>query len=79
MPTALITGASRGLGLEFTRQYAADGWRVFAACRDPASANALRDIAAGAEDRVRILTLDVTTDGSSRWRASSRAKPSTCC
>ena len=60
MPTAFITGASRGLGLEFTRQYAAEGWRVFAACRDPAGANDLRDIAAAAEDRVRILTLDVT-------------------
>jgi NAD(P)-dependent dehydrogenase (short-subunit alcohol dehydrogenase family) len=28
MPLALITGANRGLGLEFTRQYARDGWRV---------------------------------------------------
>ncbi len=63
MPTALITGTSRGLGLEFTRQYAADGWRVFAACRDPAGANALRDIEAGAEGRVRVLALDVTDHG----------------
>ena len=35
MPSVLITGASRGIGLEFARQYAADGWRVHAACRDP--------------------------------------------
>ena len=28
MPTALITGCNRGIGLEFVRQYAADGWRV---------------------------------------------------
>ncbi|MDA0241453.1 MAG: SDR family NAD(P)-dependent oxidoreductase, partial [Proteobacteria bacterium] len=34
MPTVLVTGANRGLGLEFTRQYAADGWRVHATCRD---------------------------------------------
>lgn len=34
MPSVLITGASRGLGLEFARQYAADGWRVHACCRD---------------------------------------------
>lgn len=35
MPTALITGASRGLGREFARQYQAGGWRVVATCRDP--------------------------------------------
>jgi NAD(P)-dependent dehydrogenase (short-subunit alcohol dehydrogenase family) len=33
MPAVLITGASRGLGLEFARQYAADGWRVMACAR----------------------------------------------
>ena len=36
MPTVLITGASRGIGREFARQYEADGWRVIATCRDPA-------------------------------------------
>lgn len=36
MPTVLITGASRGLGREFVRQYEAAGWRVIATCRDPA-------------------------------------------
>ena len=38
MPTVLITGANRGLGLEFTRQYAADGWKVIATCRNPEAA-----------------------------------------
>ena len=33
MPTVLITGAGRGIGLEFARQYAADGWRVIATVR----------------------------------------------
>lgn len=35
MPTALITGAARGLGLEFTRQYAAKGYKVHACARNP--------------------------------------------
>jgi len=39
MPTTLITGASRGIGYEFCRQYAGDGWRVIAVLRDePAAA-----------------------------------------
>jgi NAD(P)-dependent dehydrogenase (short-subunit alcohol dehydrogenase family) len=33
MPTVLITGANRGIGLEFARQYSADGWDVVAAVR----------------------------------------------
>jgi NAD(P)-dependent dehydrogenase (short-subunit alcohol dehydrogenase family) len=33
MPTLLITGANRGIGLEFARQYAADGWEVIATAR----------------------------------------------
>ncbi len=41
MPRVLITGANRGLGLEFARQYAAEGWQVEAACRRPAAAAAL--------------------------------------
>ncbi len=36
MPTVLITGANRGIGREFARQYLAGGWRVVATCRDPA-------------------------------------------
>lgn len=39
--TVLITGANRGLGLEFTKQYAVDGWHVLACCRDPISASEL--------------------------------------
>lgn len=35
MPTTLITGAGRGIGYEFCRQYAASGWRVIAVLRDP--------------------------------------------
>jgi NAD(P)-dependent dehydrogenase (short-subunit alcohol dehydrogenase family) len=53
MPSIFITGANRGLGLEFARQYAASGWQVTASCRDPANAT---DLAATG---VEILPLDV--------------------
>ena len=55
-PTVLITGANRGLGLEFARQYAAEGWRVIATCRQPKAAKALAAI----KGDVRIRALDVT-------------------
>lgn len=58
MPTILITGANRGLGLEFTKQYAADGWRVHACCRYPDTAEALQGLAAS--DQVSVHRLDVT-------------------
>ncbi len=45
MPTVLITGSNRGLGLEFTRQYCAAGWQVLAACRDPSVAPELAALA----------------------------------
>jgi NAD(P)-dependent dehydrogenase (short-subunit alcohol dehydrogenase family) len=35
VPTILLTGASRGLGIEFVKHYAAAGWRVHACARDP--------------------------------------------
>lgn len=47
MPTILITGANRGLGLEFVRQYAAAGWRVLATVRDPLKGRSASE--AGAE------------------------------
>lgn len=59
MPTLLITGASRGLGLEFVRQYAAEGWQVIAACREPAKATALKALAAN-HPAIQLETLDVT-------------------
>ena len=44
MPTVLVTGSNRGLGLEFARQYAADGWRVIACCRKPDGADDLKAV-----------------------------------
>ncbi|MBL1262560.1 SDR family oxidoreductase [Methylomicrobium sp. RS1] len=54
MTTVLVTGASRGLGLEFCKQYAAEGWEVLACCRQPEKADKLAGIA-----NVRLLPLDV--------------------
>ncbi|MFW2406077.1 MAG: SDR family oxidoreductase [Gammaproteobacteria bacterium] len=58
MTTVLITGANRGLGLEFTRQYAERGCRVIATCRNPDKANDLNAIAAG-NPHVQVEALDV--------------------
>lgn len=55
MPTVLITGANRGLGLEFARQYAADGWRVIGTARAGADTSELTGLAGD----VRLLPLDV--------------------
>jgi NAD(P)-dependent dehydrogenase (short-subunit alcohol dehydrogenase family) len=44
MPTVLITGANRGLGLEFCRQYADKDWNVIACCRNPGQADELKGI-----------------------------------
>ncbi|MEZ5563626.1 MAG: SDR family NAD(P)-dependent oxidoreductase [Gammaproteobacteria bacterium] len=60
VPTVLVTGANRGIGLELARQYAARGWKVIATARKPAEAAALSAIAADSEGRVSIETLDVT-------------------
>ena len=56
MPTALITGANRGIGLEFSRQYAAMGWRVIATCGDPGSAADLKSISGD----VSVEAMDVS-------------------
>lgn len=61
MATVLITGANRGLGLEFARQYAAAGWRVIATCRQPSAADELHKLAL-ANRAVTINQLDVTED-----------------
>jgi NAD(P)-dependent dehydrogenase (short-subunit alcohol dehydrogenase family) len=60
MYTTLITGANRGIGLELTRQYAADGWRVLACSRHPEKSDALNKLAAQYPGLVQIHSLDVT-------------------
>jgi NAD(P)-dependent dehydrogenase (short-subunit alcohol dehydrogenase family) len=58
--TVLVTGANRGLGLEFVRQYGADGWQVHAVCRDPHGAKELSRLAQASDGRVHVLEMDVT-------------------
>lgn len=60
VPTVLVTGANRGIGLELTRQYAARGWRVIGTARKPAEATELKALAAGSGGKVLVETLDVT-------------------
>ena len=59
MHSVLVTGSNRGLGLEWARQYAEEGWRVYATCRRPDDAEALQALAA-AHPSVSIHRLDVT-------------------
>lgn len=59
MHTVLITGANRGIGLEFCRQYAAEGWRVLACSRDPDKADALARLAVLYPGLIALHTLDV--------------------
>jgi NAD(P)-dependent dehydrogenase (short-subunit alcohol dehydrogenase family) len=77
--TILVAGASRGIGLELVRQYAAAGERVIAGCRHPEGASALgaiAAIAAGAGGRVEVHRLDVTSDTSvAAFKAEVGAEP----
>jgi NAD(P)-dependent dehydrogenase (short-subunit alcohol dehydrogenase family) len=58
MPTVLITGANRGLGFEFARQYLGDEWHVIAACRRPGDADSLAEL--GTQyPRLQIVAIDV--------------------
>jgi NAD(P)-dependent dehydrogenase (short-subunit alcohol dehydrogenase family) len=54
MPQVLITGANRGIGLEFARQYAAAGWDVIATARDLGDADELKGL-----DHIRVEQLEL--------------------
>jgi NAD(P)-dependent dehydrogenase (short-subunit alcohol dehydrogenase family) len=56
VPTTLITGANRGIGLEFARVFAGQGWQVHGCCRHPEKAKALKAI----EGQVTCHRMDVT-------------------
>jgi NAD(P)-dependent dehydrogenase (short-subunit alcohol dehydrogenase family) len=56
MPTVLITGANRGIGLELAKQYAGDGWSVIATARDAKNADGLKAL----KGDIRIEALEFT-------------------
>ncbi len=72
----LITGANRGLGFEFACQYVTDGWRVCAACRNPATASELRRLAQDRGGRLNLVAMDVT-DAESVKNAAAQLKGAT--
>jgi NAD(P)-dependent dehydrogenase (short-subunit alcohol dehydrogenase family) len=65
--TVLITGANRGIGLEFARQYAAAGWRVIGTARKPDAAAELHALTA------QVVQLDVSDPSSVDRLASDLA------
>jgi len=77
MPTVLITGTNRGIGLEFARQYSADGWEVIATAREPsAELQALdvlieevemRDLDAVVALGERVRSLDLLIANAGTW------------
>jgi|SRR5688572_30562506 NAD(P)-dependent dehydrogenase (short-subunit alcohol dehydrogenase family) len=74
--SVLVTGANRGLGLEFVRQYAQAGWKTYAACRSPKSAKELKALQNQHAGRITVLSLDVTDAASIRTAAATlRGEP----
>jgi NAD(P)-dependent dehydrogenase (short-subunit alcohol dehydrogenase family) len=66
MERILITGAGRGLGLEFVRCYLERGERVFAGCRRPETAKHLHELELAHPQRLTVVPLDVADPDSIR-------------
>lgn len=77
-PTVLITGSNRGLGLEFSKQYAERDWKVIATVRRPETAEDLKLLAAS-HSNVHIERLDSRMIAQSKLSPKSlRGSRSTC-
>lgn len=72
MASVLITGAGRGIGLEFARQYLEDGWRVLATCRNPKASSGL----AALKGDIQLHPLDVADHASIEALAATLRKES---
>ena len=73
MSTVMIVGATRGIGLELTKQYAEEGNTVIACARDLGSASQLDELSAGS-DNIRIEELDIAESSSIESAASRIGK-----
>ena len=71
MHNVLITGASRGLGLEFAKQYLDEGWRVLATCRHPKAAVELQRL----KGDIEIYPMDITNLDQVKELANRIAQP----
>src|SRR6516162_336580 len=70
----MITGASRGIGLEFTRAWLARGAQVIATARNPSDSEELQALHREHSDRLRLLQLDVREERSIEILAISLGK-----
>ena len=70
MSTVLVIGASRGIGLEFVRQYAAEGARVIGTARDDAGLARLRDLGATA---LKVDVADPASVSGLAWQLDGEA------
>ncbi len=59
MPTLLVTGANRGIGLELCKQCLIEDWTIHACCRAPKKAKELSALAKEHKDKLTVHKLDV--------------------
>ena len=75
MPTVLITGANRGIGIEFAKQYAQRGWLVIASCRNPDSAKDLQALQRNYAN-LQLVQIDlINSAGIDQFAQSLNGKP----
>ena len=76
MRTVFITGANRGIGLEFVKQYVAEGAHVHACCRRPGGAAELKALEKANRNTLHVHALDVTrTDAVQRLAGALAETP----
>jgi NAD(P)-dependent dehydrogenase (short-subunit alcohol dehydrogenase family) len=57
--TAIVVGASRGLGLGLAREFARRGWQVTATARNASSAGELADTFAASDEKIEVEQVDI--------------------